>query len=136
MTQSAVGSRVMTGCFLALALLGCGGGDGDPGVVQGEVTGAWCGREVSSPEECTGDEVEYLELKQQGDQVTGIICEAFQQDCAPIEDGLLQGAKLTFGFDPQDVGGLATLTLNGDILDGDLYSGKCACHLPYTFHRI
>jgi len=102
----------------------------------GSVTGRWCGREVSTPEECQGDEVEYLELSQSGSQVTGQICEAYGKDCAPIEDGKLSGSTLTFGFDPEDVGGLATLKLAGDVLDGTLHSDKCGCELPFTFHRL
>lgn len=105
-------------------------------MVEGDVNGVWCGRQVSAPEECVGDEVEYLDLVQDGDRVTGVICEAYDADCAPVEDGKLDGTQLTFGFDPQDVGGRASLTLNGDELKGTLYSGKCACHLPFTFHRI
>ena len=105
-------------------------------VTTGSVAGSWCGREVSTREECQGDEVEYLELSQRGSQVTGEICEAYEKDCAPIEDGNLSGRKLTFGFDPRDVGGLANLELSGDVLQGTLHSDKCACELPYTFHRL
>lgn len=102
----------------------------------GSVSGKWCGRDVASPEACVGDEVEYLDLVQSGSTVTGKICEAYEADCAPIENGKLSGAKLTFGFDPQDVGGLADLELSGDVLDGTLHSDKCACELPFTFHRL
>ena len=102
----------------------------------GSVAGSWCGRDVSAPEQCVGDEVEYLELAQSGSQVTGQICEAYGKDCAPIEAGKLSGTKLTFGFDPEDVGGLADLELSGDVLQGTLHSDKCACELPFTFHRL
>jgi hypothetical protein len=68
--------------------------------------------------------------------VTGQICEAYGEDCAPIENGNLSGHKLTFGFDPEDVGGLANLELSGDVLQGTLHSDKCACELPFTFHRL
>jgi hypothetical protein len=91
---------------------------------------------VSTPEECQGDEVEYLELSQSGSQVTGQICEAYGKDCAPVEDGTLSGSKLTFGFSPEEVGGLANLELSGDLLQGTLHSDKCACELPFTFHRL
>lgn len=118
------------GTFLAMA---CSGGET---TAPGSVAGSWCGREVSTPEECQGDEVEYLELSQSGAQVTGQICEAYGKDCAPVEDGKLSGSTLTFGFSPEEVGGLANLELSGDVLQGTLHSGKCACELPFTFHRL
>jgi hypothetical protein len=102
----------------------------------GDVSGQWCGRDVASAEACVGDEVEYLDLVQSGSQVTGQICEAYEKDCSPIENGKLLGSKLTFGFDPEDVDGLADLDLSGDVLQGTLHSDKCACELPFTFHRL
>lgn len=100
------------------------------------MSGNWCGRDVAAKEECQGDEVEYLELSQTGSTVTGQICEAYGKDCAPIENGKLEGSKLTFGFSPETVGGLADLTLSGDTLSGNLHSDKCGCELPFTFHRL
>ena len=120
------------GACLSVLVLGCA----DSQDTAGGVTGKWCGRDVASPEACVGDEVEYMDLVQSGSTVTGKICEAYEADCAPIENGKLSGAKLTFGFDPQDVGGLAELELSGDVLDGTLHSDKCACELPFTFHRL
>jgi hypothetical protein len=122
----------LTGACLGVLALGCAGSH----EAGGDVSGKWCGRDVASPEACLGDEVEYLDLVQNGSQVTGKICEAYEADCAPVENGKLSGTKLTFGFDPQDVGGLAELELSGDVLDGTLHSGKCACELPFTFHRL
>lgn len=121
----------MGACFGLLAM-GCADRD-DP---AGDVSGKWCGRDVASPEQCLGDEVEYLDLAQSGSQVTGKICEAYEADCAAVENGMLSGATLSFGFDPEDVGGLAKLELSGDVLDGTLHSDKCACELPFTFHRL
>lgn len=113
--------------FLALA---CSSDD------AGDVTGKWCGREVSAPEQCLGDEVEYLELVQSGSTVTGQICEAYGKDCAPIENGTLEGTKLRFDFSPATVGGKADLQLSGNQLSGALHSDKCSCELPFTFHRL
>ena len=120
------------GACLGLSAWGCSGDEES----KGDVTGSWCGREVSAKEQCQGDEVEYLELVQSGSVVTGQICEAYDKDCAAIEDGKLEGGKLTFGFDPEDVGGKADLQLSGDELTGTLHSDKCACELPVTFHRL
>jgi hypothetical protein len=125
--------RWLLGAYLGAVAMACSASDGEP---SGSVTGRWCGREVSTAEQCTGDEVEYLELVQDGSQVTGQICEAYGKDCAPIEEGKLSGSRLTFGFDPVNVGGLATLELSGDVLQGTLHSDKCACELPFTFHRL
>ncbi|MES1186253.1 MAG: hypothetical protein ABUL60_20745 [Myxococcales bacterium] len=120
------------GACLSVLALSCA----DNQDTAGGVSGKWCGRDVASAEACVGDEVEYLDLVQSGSTVTGKICEAYEADCAPIENGKLSGAKLTLGFDPQDVGGLADLELSGDVLDGTLHSDKCACELPFTFHRL
>jgi hypothetical protein len=116
-----------------LLALACGGREQ---AAPGTVAGSWCGREVSTPEECLGREVEYLELSQSGSQVTGQICEAYEKDCAPIEDGRFSGGKLTFSYSPVYVGGLANLELSGDVLQGTLHSDKCACETPFTFHRL
>ena len=124
-------TRWLVGACWGCLALACSGSE-----KAGSVAGSWCGREVSTPEQCQGGEVEYLELSQNGSQVTGQICEAYDKDCAPIEHGKLSGNKLTFGFDPEDVGGLANLELSGDVLQGTLHSDKCACELPFTFHRL
>lgn len=114
--------------LFASSLLGCSGDE-----TAGDVTGQWCGRDVSAPEACLGDEVEYLELTQSGSAVSGQICEEYGSDCAPIENGKLDGTKLSFGFSPEEVGGKADLELSGDLLVGALHSDKCACELPFTF---
>lgn len=119
--------RLMTGVCVGFLALGCSDDD---------VTGKWCGREVSAPEQCVGDEVEYLELVQNGSAVTGQICEAYAKDCAPIENGALDGTRLRFDFSPATVGGKADLQLSDDQLSGALHSDKCGCDLPFTFHRL
>jgi hypothetical protein len=118
-------------CVVTLSSAGCSSKD-----LDSDVSGVWCGREVRTPEECVGEEVEYLELRQEDGRVTGVICEAYNKDCTAVEGGTLDGNQLTFGFDPRNVQGRAELTLREGVLDGTLYSGKCACHLPYTFHRL
>lgn len=117
----------MGGCVGLLALA-CSSDD--------DVTGKWCGREVSAPEQCVGDEVEYLELVQSGSTVTGQICEAYDKDCAAIENGALEGTTLRFDYSPTTVGGKATLQLAGDQLSGAIHSDKCACEVQFTFHRL
>ena len=123
------------GAGLGWLALACSG-ETNGAQTKSDVTGAWCGADVSSAERCVGDEVEYLELLQDGTEVTGQICEAYEKDCAPIEDGKLEGTKLTFGFSPTIVGGRGDLQLTGDVLMGTLHSDKCACELPFTFHRL
>ena len=123
----------LAGVCFALGALGCS----DPNdETAASVAGKWCGREVTAAELCVGDEVEYLELEQSGSVVTGQICEAFEKDCAPIEDGKVSGSKLTFGFSPTTVGGRVDLELSGDVMEGAIQSEKCACDVPFTFHRL
>jgi hypothetical protein len=101
-----------------------------------DVTGNWCGADVATKEQCQGDEVEYLALSQSGSGVTGVICEAYDKDCAPIDDGKLEGGTLTFTYSPQYVGGKADLKLTGDTLVGSIHTDKCGCDIPLTFHRL
>ena len=100
------------------------------------VAGQWCGVSVVSPEACVGDEVEYLDLEQSGTQVTGKICEAYEKDCAPLIGGRLDDGRLTFRYSPEVVRGVADFRLNDDLLQGQIYSAKCGCELPFTFHRL
>ncbi len=102
----------------------------------GDVTGSWCGRDVATKEECKGDEVEYLELVQTDSKVTGQICEAYGEDCAPIDGGKVDGQKLTFTFSPTTVGGKVDLDLRGDTLVGTIHADKCDCEVAFTFHRL
>jgi hypothetical protein len=138
------------GCFLGLmrmrsgwgrALLAaaacCGGcADVDEGA-EVELSGAWCGKQVATAAECVGGEVEYLELTQVADTVTGRVCEAYDKDCNDIQSGTVSDERLTFFY-----------TFSSDRVDADLdvvdtnrmqgsfYSTKCACSQPFTFHRI
>lgn len=117
--------------MLGVVVASCAGEVG-----SADVTGNWCGRDVAAKEQCQGDEVEYLELVQSGSSVTGRICEAYDKDCAPIDGGSLDGDKLTFTYSPRTVGGKVNLVLRGDTLVGAIHSDKCACELPFTFHRL
>lgn len=124
--------RFLVGACLACLVLSCSSSH----ELSGTVAGKWCGSDVATPADCVGDEVEYLDLTQDGASVHGKICEAYEKDCAPVQNGKLDGSQLRFDFDPVDVGGKADLRLDGDVLSGSLHSDKCACELPYTFHRL
>jgi len=100
------------------------------------VSGRWCGNAVSTPSECTGDEVEYVELTAVGSVVTGQDCEEFERDCHDVQAGTFADGRLiffyTFSLDRVDV----ALTLSGDTLNGTYTTTKAAGPIPITLHRI
>ena len=123
-------------CSSSDAMLGSAdsGSQGDSGSTG--VSGRWCGKEVSAAEQCTGDEVIYLEVAQSGSAVTGQACEAYNNGCYPLENGSFDKDQLSFRytFTPDHVD--ASLTLSGDTLSGTLSSTKADAPLPLTLHRI
>ena len=130
MTTSFLRLLSWTGGAMAVmaALLGCGGDE--------DVGGHWCGAEVDSDEQCLGDEVHFLELSQSGDEVTGVWCEEYRRECYPIENGQMDGDSFTARYSFSSGYVEASLTLDGDILEGTIFASKCSCDLPTTLHRI
>jgi len=127
--------------FLSLgaSLLGC---SDEPATnaraATADVTGKWCGKKVSVAADCTGDEVEYLELMQAASGVvTGVNCEAFSKDCYEVQSGNYASGRLTYyyTFDSNRVDGDFTSS-EEDTLTGALSSEKCNCQAPITFYRI
>lgn len=121
--------------FIAACCLVTCGGNTDSGVSP-DVSGRWCGRAVATAEQCTGGEVEYVELTQVGSTVTGQVCEAFAKECYAIQGGALQGGQLsfyyTFSTDRVD----ARLTSSGNTLVGTFSSTKAPEPIPITLTRI
>lgn len=131
------------GCLLGLmrsgwsrALLAaacCGGCAG----AEVELSGAWCGKQVATAAECVGDEVEYLELTQVADTVTGRVCEAYDKDCNDIQSGAVSDERFTFFYTfSSDRVDAAFDVVDTNLMQGSFFSTKCACNLPLTLHRI
>jgi hypothetical protein len=125
--------KVVNVVIWGMLLAGCS----DPkSVATPSVSGSWCGAVVATPAECKGDEVEYLELTQNGDAVTGRVCEAYEKDCYDVQAGAVQDGKLTlfYEFDGNRVD--VALDVGVNTLMGAFSSSKCACSLSFTLHRI
>jgi hypothetical protein len=59
----------------------------DEANVRGDIFASWCGRPVESPEQCTGDEVPYVELAaSDGRAASGVHCEAYGKECYALVD--------------------------------------------------
>jgi hypothetical protein len=121
----------------AAACLACSGGHASGG---GDVTGAWCGLQVTTAADCvnsTNDAI-YAEFAQSGTTVTGQSCEYYLAGCYPIENGSLTGAALVFDytFSPDHVDASLTLSTDGQTLSGTYASTKCSCDLPVTPHLL
>jgi hypothetical protein len=115
------------------ACLACSGGDGGS-----DVSGVWCGIQVTTAAECVGDEVIYAELAQSGKRVTGRSCVRYLTDCHDIQNGSLMGQALTFDYALSNdrVDAMLTLSADGEALSGTYASTKCACDVPATLHRL
>jgi hypothetical protein len=111
----------------------CGCADGD----EVELSGAWCGKQVATAAECVGDEVEYLELTQVADTVTGRVCEAYDKDCNDIQSGTVSDERFTFFYTfSTDRVDADLAVVDSNRMQGSFFSTKCGCDLPYTFYRI
>lgn len=113
-----------------------GGDGGNPE----EVTGNWCGREVPTAEDCDGDELWYMELRQSNSIVTGRYCEDFNHDCSPIQEGHFSRNRLTFfytfrsGGRDNRVDADFELSNGGNVLSGEL--SDATHNLPVTLYKI
>jgi len=85
---------------VAVWLLGCSDGSSTNSAgATADVTGSWCGKKVSAAADCSGDEVEYLELTQAvSGVVTGVSCEAFGKDCYDVQSGNYASGRLTYYY--------------------------------------
>jgi hypothetical protein len=125
--------------LLAAVLLAAACGSTSPPAGQGgDVTGAWCGLEVTDAIACVGDEVVYAELAQVGTAVTGQSCERYMTGCYPLENGSLANGALAFHytFSSGSVDAHLMLSADGRSLAGTYTSTKCACDVPVTLHRL
>ena len=134
-------SLILVGCSLLATLSGCSQDNIEPEIRQTAIDGKWCGRKVASAADCTGDEVNFVELSQAGTRasapVTGQWCEAYQKDCYPIEDGTASGTHLSAIYRFGDVAVMASFELRApDQLEGTLFSTKCNCGAPVTLYRV
>lgn len=119
---------------LLVATACCGCADGDDAV---DVSGGWCGKQVATAAECSGDQVHYLALTQVADAVSGKACEAYDKDCYDIQSGTVSDQRLTFFYTFSGFRVDASLdVVDTNRLQGSFYSNKCGCSLPLTLHRI
>jgi hypothetical protein len=120
-----------------MACLACSDGNGG-GSSGGDVSGAWCGLQVTTAAACVGDEVIYAEFAQAGTTVTGQSCEHYLTGCYAIENGSLTGGTLTYDytFSPDRVDASLSLSSDGQTLAGTYASTKCSCDIPVTLHRL
>jgi hypothetical protein len=112
----------------------------------GDVVGAWCGRPVSTPAACTGDEVFYVEIApgdgdggNAGEGLRGVHCEAYDKECYALIDTEHTGSTLRYAyeFSGNRVDAELELTEGGDTLEGELTSTKCGgCSSPIKLYRI
>jgi hypothetical protein len=118
------------------ASLGCS----DAGKGNGDVSGAWCGKDVAAAAACVGDEAIYLQLTQSGSAVTGTYCEDYAAtECYTLDGGTLAGSALTFSYDlpPTDsVSATLSLATSGETMTGAMTSTKCGCDIAVTLHRL
>ena len=102
-----------------------------------DVSGEWCGKQVATPADCVGHEVEYLALTQTAAAVTGKVCEAYEKDCNDIQSGAVSDRSLSFFYTFAGYRVDASLEIaEANRMQGSFYSTKCACELPLTFYRI
>lgn len=124
--------------FVAVVAAAIGCSDGKTG--NGDVTGAWCGKDVATDGECLGDAAIYLRLTQSGTAVAGTYCEDYAAtDCYTLDGGAIAGSALTFGYElpPTDsVDAAFTLAGDGKTMTGTMTSTKCDCDLAVTLHRL
>jgi hypothetical protein len=122
--------------FLGLAVLflvGACGAEDSP-----SVAGAWCGKQVTKAEDCRGDEVVLLQLTEAAG-LSGQQCEAYQQDCYPLQGATLSGSTLTYfyTFDIYRVDAAFTVAGDGKTMSGALTSSKCnGCKSPKTLFKL
>jgi hypothetical protein len=119
------------GVLLSIAQLRCS--DPDEAGPTG-VTGQWCGRQVARAEDCTGDEVFFLDLIQSGQSVTGQYCEAYAHDCYGLQSGKFTDDRLTFfyTFDVNRVD--VNLEAAGDTLIGTFTTTNASA--PVILYRV
>ena len=110
----------------------------------GDVVGSWCGRPVSTPAACTGDEVFYVEIApgdgaSEGESLKGVHCEAYDKECYALIDTEQTGGTIRYAyeFSGNRVDAELDLTDGGDALEGELTSTKCGgCSTAVKLFRI
>ena len=130
--------RSLVGFAVSTLVLACAG-EQNTNTLSGSttsVTGHWCGATAATSAKCLGDEVEYLELTQTGNSVTGIACEAYQKDCYAVQSGLFESGALSYYYTFDSFRVDADLTLTNGTLTGSYHSDKCDCDVPLTFHSV
>lgn len=120
--------------LLAFSLLsGCG---------SSEVSGAWCGKDVTDATACLGDDVFYAKFEQSGESVSGTWCEDYNDSNCESFTGTITDDTVTLANFFKDDRPPLVLTLDGDTLSGVIGgcstcdSGPCLCDIPVTLHRL
>lgn len=104
-----------------------------------DVTGQWCGKQVTDIASCKGDEVGFLDLKATGDAVTGEFCEAPKKDCMPLEASTFKSGTLSMSYKFKGGSGSGSFQLGPDgTLSGDLKAtkGKKDSKVTKKFYRV
>jgi hypothetical protein len=122
-----VAMRAQVSLFVVtLAVTGC----------SQDATGHWCGRQVASDAECTGDETGLLLLNHEGETLGGQACEAHEHDCHVLEKGRVVSDRIAFHYSFRDGYVDAKLAIDGDVMIGSFWASKCKCDISRTFYRI
>ncbi len=110
-----------------------------PATPAADVTGQWCGKQVSDAASCKGDEVMFADLKMSGDAVTGELCEAYKKDCMALEASSFKSNTLAFGYKFKQGTGTGNFQLGADgVLTGELKvtKGKKEATVPKKLYRV
>ena len=104
-----------------------------------DVSGQWCGKQVSDAASCKGDDVMFADLKMSGDAVTGELCEAYKKDCMALDASTFKSNTLAFGYKFKQGTGTGTFQLGADgVLTGELKvtKGKKEATVPKKLYRV
>lgn len=114
--------------LLGVLCIGCGSGD--------DVSGNWCANAVKTVEAC---DTLFLELAQDGSDLSGQFCEQYNKNCNPLTKGHVDGSLVTFTYNfgakdhaDADLG----WNLEDTELEGTLLSTACNCKIPLLLYRV
>jgi hypothetical protein len=103
---------------------------------------AGCGSDISGQWRGTaGSDSMFLDLSQDGQDVSGNSCEAPGKDCSTIQQGTFADGKLSFYYEWSEAGATPRVTVSlslddsGDVLSGTAHSTKCNCDLHTELTR-
>jgi hypothetical protein len=69
-----------------------------PTPAASDISGQWCGKQVTDAASCKGDDVFFADLKMSGENVTGEMCEAYKKDCYPLDPSTFKSNTFTLAY--------------------------------------